>query len=77
MVAINKSDDRVLGIATNDGEMIAAEVVVGDGDAGVYFRPEMGGNLPIGSLDPECDAKEFVDADNYNTALTEQWTRQV
>lgn len=77
MVAINKSDDRVLGIATNDGEMIAAEVVVGDGDAGVYFRPEMGGNLLIGSLDPECDAKEFVDADNYNTALTEQWTRQV
>jgi len=126
VVAINKSDDRVLGIATNDGEVIAAEVVVnvagphsskinslagvedemavstqparhevahvqaptdaeasriscvvGDGDAGVYFRPETGSNLLIGSLDPECDAKEFVDADDYNTELTEQWTRQV
>ena len=126
VVAINKSGDRVLGITTNDGEIIAAEVVVnvagphsskinslagvedemavstrserhevahvqapadseasriscvvGDGDAGVYFRPEMGGNLLIGSLDPECDDKDIVDADDYNTELTEQWTRQV
>jgi len=126
VAAINKSDDRVLGVTTNDGEIIAADVVVnvagphsskinslagiesemavstrparhevahvqaptdseanriscvvGDGDAGVYFRPEVGNNLLIGSLDPECDAKEYVDADNYNTELTEQWTRQV
>jgi sarcosine oxidase subunit beta len=126
VVAINKSDDRVLGITTNAGDIIAAEVVVnvagphsskinllagiedemvvstqparhevahvqaptdsganriscvvGDGDAGVYFRPEMGSSLLVGSLDPDCDAKEFVDADDYNTALTEQWTRQV
>ena len=31
----------------------------------------------IGSLDPECDGKDYVDADDYNAALTEQWTRLV
>jgi len=51
--------------------------VVGDGDAGVYMRPEIGDNMLIGSLDPTCDAKDYVSADNYNTELTEQWTRQV
>lgn len=53
------------------------DCVVGDGDVGVYLRPEVGDNLLIGSLDPECDAKDYVNADEYNTALTEQWTRQV
>ena len=51
--------------------------VVGDGDAGVYMRPEIGNNMLIGSLDPPCDAKDFVSADNHNTEFTEQWTRQV
>ena len=53
------------------------QCVVGDGDAGVYMRPELGNNMLIGSLDPQCDAKDFVSADNYNTEFTEQWTRQV
>lgn len=51
--------------------------VVGDGDAGVYMRPDIGDNILIGSLDPQCDVKDYVDADRYNTELTEQWTRQV
>jgi sarcosine oxidase subunit beta len=51
--------------------------VIGDGDTGVYMRPETDCNLLIGSLDPECDGRHYVDADDYNTALTEQWTRQV
>ena len=51
--------------------------VVGDGDAGVYMRPELGDNMLVGSLDPQCDAKDYVTADSYNTELTEQWTRQV
>jgi sarcosine oxidase subunit beta len=51
--------------------------VVGDGDAGVYMRPDIGDNMLIGSLDPQCDARDYVDADHYNTELTEQWTRQV
>lgn len=51
--------------------------VVGDGDAGVYTRPDIGDNMLIGSLDPQCDTKDYVDADHYNPVLTEQWTRQV
>ncbi len=51
--------------------------VVGDGDAGIYMRPDLGDNILVGSLDPPCDAREYVDADAYNTQLTEQWTRQV
>ena len=36
--------------------------VVGDLDGGVYFRPEGGGHdLVVGSTDPECDPKEFLD----------------
>ena len=31
----------------------------------------------IGTLDPPCDEKEFVDPDDYNTSLTAHWTRQV
>ena len=53
------------------------DCVIGDGDTGVYMRPETGGNLLIGSLDPECDARDYVDADDYNTELSEQWTRQI
>ncbi len=51
--------------------------VIGDGDAGVYMRPELADNMLIGSLDPQCDDRDYVNADNYNTGLTEQWTRQV
>lgn len=51
--------------------------VVGDGDAGVYMRPDLGDNILVGSLDPPCDAREYVDADHYNSELTEQWTRQL
>lgn len=51
--------------------------VVGDGDTGVYMRPDLGDYMLIGSLDPQCDEKDHVDADSHNTGLTEQWTRQV
>lgn len=51
--------------------------VVGDGDTGVYTRPDLVDNMLIGSLDPQCDEKDHVDADDYNESLTEQWTRQV
>jgi len=53
------------------------DCVIGDGDAGVYTRPDIGDKLLIGSLDPDCDAKKYTDADDYNRALTEQWTCQV
>jgi len=51
--------------------------VLADGDAGVYLRPEVGGDLLIGTLDPACDGKDIVDADDFSPELSEQWTRQV
>ena len=47
--------------------------------AGVYFRPEVGSSILVGSEDPVCDPREWIaDPDNYNQHVTEiQWQRQV
>ena len=52
---------------------------VSDGDASVYFRPEVGSSILVGSEDPECDEKEWIDdPDHFNRSLTEaQWKAQV
>ncbi len=52
---------------------------VSDGDSSVYFRPEVGNSIMVGSEDPECDPKEWVtDPDDFNRNLTEaQWKAQV
>ncbi len=51
-------------------------LVVSDSDIGVYNRPETGNHILAGSEDPECDAREWVDPDDYNREFTEQWTTQ-
>ena len=51
--------------------------VVSDSDISCYARPEHGGNILIGSEDPECDSREFVDDLNFNTEFTDQWDNQV
>ena len=50
-----------------------------DGDNYIYFRPETGNTILIGSEDPLCDPKEWIeDPDNYNNEVTEsQWRAQV
>ena len=49
-----------------------------DDDLGIYFRPEAGNNILIGSGDPVCDEREFVDPDNYDRSIDEeQWEVQV
>ncbi len=50
-----------------------------DGDNSIYFRPETGNTILIGSEDPLCDPKEWIaDPDNYNKQVTEsQWKAQV
>ena len=50
--------------------------VVSDSDIGCYIRPEIGNHILIGSEDPECDPREFVDPDNCVRDLTEQATVQ-
>jgi len=50
-----------------------------DGDCGLYFRPEVGNNILVGSEDPECDPMEWIeDPDTFNRELTEErWKAQV
>ncbi|MCG8616413.1 MAG: FAD-binding oxidoreductase [Desulfobacterales bacterium] len=53
-------------------------MIISDGDAGCYSRPEIGNHVLIGSEDPECDTLEYLeDPDDYNQGFTEQWTAQV
>ena len=53
-------------------------VVAADNDSGIYFRPEVGNHILIGSGDPDCDPREYVDPDNYDTSLSQsQWEAQV
>jgi len=48
-----------------------------DQDTATYCRPEIGNHILIGSEDPECDTREWVDPDNFNREFTEQWRVQV
>jgi len=49
-----------------------------DNDVGFYFRPEVGNNVLLGSVDAECDPREFVDPDDYDRSIDEaQWEAQV
>ncbi len=51
-------------------------LVTSDGDVACYCRPELGNHILIGSEDPECDEREWVDPDDYNRDFTEQWRTQ-
>lgn len=50
-----------------------------DGDIGCYYRPEVGNMFLVGSEDPDCDPKEWVeDPDQFHREVTEaQWKAQV
>ena len=50
-----------------------------DGNNAIYFRPETGNTILIGSEDPQCDPQEWIaDPDDYNNQITEsQWKAQV
>ena len=52
--------------------------LISDGDIGCYSRPTTGNQVLIGSQDPGCDEREWVDdPDDYNTGFTGQWETQV
>jgi sarcosine oxidase, subunit beta len=51
--------------------------ILSDGDIACYSRPEVGNHILIGSEDPECDEREWVDPDNFERGFTDQWTTQV
>jgi sarcosine oxidase subunit beta len=50
-----------------------------DGDNSIYFRPEVGNMILVGSEDPECDTQEWIeDPDNFNRNITDaQYKAQV
>jgi len=52
-------------------------MVTSDSDIGCYGRPETGNHILIGSEDPECDEREWVDPDHYQHEFSEQWQTQV
>jgi len=51
--------------------------IFSDSDVGAYMRPEQGNFLLIGSEDPPCDKRQWVDPDNFDHNFTEQWRTQV
>jgi sarcosine oxidase subunit beta len=51
--------------------------VTADTDNGIYFRPEAGNLILVGSGDPPCDPRDWVDPDHYNHHVTEaRWQAQ-
>jgi len=54
----------------------AAGFVMSDGDIGCYSRPESGNHILIGSEDPDCDEREWVDPDDYDREFSDQWATQ-
>jgi sarcosine oxidase subunit beta len=52
-------------------------LVTSDSDIGCYCRPEIGNHILIGSEDPPCDAREWVDPDDFDRNFSEQWQVQV
>jgi sarcosine oxidase subunit beta len=51
--------------------------IISDGDVGCYSRPEIGNHVLVGSEDPECDALEWVDPDDYDKGFSFQYRTQV
>lgn len=53
-------------------------MMVSDLDQGIYFRPEAGNQIFIGSADPECDDQEWVDdMSTLNREIThDRWNLQ-
>ncbi len=48
--------------------------LLSDGDIGCYSRPEVGNHFLIGSEDPECDPRLWVDdPDDYDLNFTDQY----
>ena len=51
-------------------------MVTSDADIHTYTRPETGNHILVGSEDPECDERVWVDPDNYDENFTDQWRVQ-
>jgi sarcosine oxidase subunit beta len=65
--------------APADADFGRQGIMTSDSDVGVYFRPGSGDSITLGSTDPVCDPKTWVDdPDICNRDITEaQWRAQV
>ena len=52
-------------------------MVTSDSDIGCYCRPELGNHILIGSEDPPCDDRQWVDPDDFDRNFTEQWRKRL
>jgi sarcosine oxidase subunit beta len=54
-------------------------IMTSDADLGIYFRPNGGNQITLGSSDPACDPKTWIDdPDQCDRQITErQWNAQV
>jgi sarcosine oxidase subunit beta len=54
------------------------DYLVADDDTGIYFRPEAGTMVAVGSLEPACDQLEWLDdPDDYQRSVSKEgWERQ-
>ena len=59
-------------------DFMSGGTVGADDDIGFYFRPEVGNNVLLGSVDAEGDPVDYVDPDDYDTSINrDQWHTQV
>ena len=65
-------------VSAPPGSDTSRQYITTDADLGVYFRPDTGGKMLVGSLEPECDPLKWVDApDKMDVSLSDQWTAHV
>ena len=50
--------------------------MLNDSDIGCYYRSTGRNQILVGSTDPKCDKREWVDPDTFDRNFTEQWTVQ-
>ena len=58
-------------------DMARDGLVICDNDIGCYSRPEIGNHMLIGSEDPDCEERVWVDPDDYDRNFTQQWNELV
>jgi sarcosine oxidase subunit beta len=65
--------------APGDCDVESQVYTTSDGDLGIYFRPDAGNQILVGSEDPKTDEREWVEhPDEFDRHVTErQWTTQV
>ncbi|WP_136658521.1 FAD-dependent oxidoreductase [Nitratireductor sp. XY-223] len=76
-IATNALRQEVVHVPAPEGfDFFGSAFVTSDSDIACYCRPEKGNFILIGSEDPECDPREWVDPDDYDRNFTDQWTVQ-